>query len=69
MRLNEDFGVSAPIFAVAPTQITVEVPKVVAGPVNVQVLRNCGEATEQKSNVLSAAGLSIVNTNVPACSW
>jgi uncharacterized protein (TIGR03437 family) len=47
-------GVQAPIFAVATTQITVEVPAVTPGTVPVQVLRNCGEATEQKSNVLNA---------------
>lgn len=47
-------GVPVPIFAVAATQVTVEVPVLVPGPVAVQVLRNCGDATEQKSNVLSA---------------
>jgi len=51
-------GVPAPIFAVAPTQITVEVPSLSPGPVSVQVLRNCGEATEQKSNVLNATAQS-----------
>jgi len=48
------FGTTpAPIFAVAPTQVTVEVPSVTPGTVAVQVLRSCGEATEQKSNVLN----------------
>ena len=48
------FGaVPAPIFAVATTQITVEVPAVTPGSVPVQVSRNCGDATEQKSNVLN----------------
>jgi uncharacterized protein (TIGR03437 family) len=47
-------GVPVPIFAVAATQVTVEVPTIAPGPVAVQVLRNCGDATEQKSNVLSA---------------
>lgn len=47
-------GVQAPIFAVAATQVTIEVPEVTAGSVPVQVLRNCGTATEQKSNVLTA---------------
>jgi len=46
-------GVKAPIFAVAATQITVEVPAVAPGSVPVQVLRNCGAANEQKSNVLT----------------
>jgi uncharacterized protein (TIGR03437 family) len=51
-----NFGtVPAPIFAVATTQITVEIPAVAAGTVPVQVLRNCGDATEQKSNVLNVA--------------
>jgi uncharacterized protein (TIGR03437 family) len=48
------FGsVKAPIFGVAATQITVEVPAVTPGPVPVQVLRNCEEAAEIKSNVLT----------------
>jgi uncharacterized protein (TIGR03437 family) len=47
-------GVQAPIFAVATTQVTVEVPAVTTGAVPVQVMRNCGDATEQKSNVLNA---------------
>jgi uncharacterized protein (TIGR03437 family) len=45
----------APIFGVAPKQITVEVPVVTPGPVAVQVLRNCGESNEQKSNVLTVS--------------
>ena len=50
-----NFGsVKAPIFAVAATQITIEVPPVPAGPVDIQVLRNCGETGELKSNVLTA---------------
>ena len=53
------FGaVQAPIFAVAPSQITVEVPAVTPGVVPVQVLRNCGTPTEQKSNVLNASALA-----------
>ena len=48
----------APIFAVAPTQITIEVPDVSAGAVPVQVLRNCGTATEQKSNTLTVTAQS-----------
>jgi uncharacterized protein (TIGR03437 family) len=48
------FGsVKAPIFAVAATQITVEIPAVTPGSVPVQVLRNCEEAGELKSNVLT----------------
>ncbi|MEO8370019.1 MAG: IPT/TIG domain-containing protein [Candidatus Solibacter sp.] len=47
-------GVKAPIFGAATTQITVEVPEVTAGPVEVQVLRNCGETGELKSNTLTA---------------
>jgi uncharacterized protein (TIGR03437 family) len=48
------FGaVKAPVFGVAATQITVEVPAVTPGPVAVQVLRNCEEAGEVKSNVLT----------------
>jgi uncharacterized protein (TIGR03437 family) len=54
-----NFGATpAPIFAVTPTQITVEIPIVAAGPVPVQVLRNCGDATEQRSNVLTASAQS-----------
>jgi uncharacterized protein (TIGR03437 family) len=48
-------GIQAPVFAVAPTQITVEVPAVTPGTIPVQVMRNCGDATEQKSNVLNAS--------------
>jgi trimeric autotransporter adhesin len=44
-------GVQAPIFGLTPNQITVEVPNVAPGTVAVQVLRNCGTSTEQKSNV------------------
>ncbi len=45
-------GSQAPIFAVAERQITVQVPQVAAGAtVGIQVVRNCGEATEVKSNV------------------
>ena len=48
------FGtVKAPVFGVAATQITVGVPAVTPGPVAVQVLRNCEEAGEIKSNVLT----------------
>jgi uncharacterized protein (TIGR03437 family) len=48
------FGtVKAPVFGVAATQITVEVPAVTPGPAAVQVLRNCEEAGEIKSNVLT----------------
>jgi trimeric autotransporter adhesin len=46
-------AVQAPIFAVGATQITIETPEVSPGTVPVQVLRNCGSATEQKSNVLT----------------
>ena len=54
------FGaVPAPIFAVAPTQITVEVPAVTPGSVPVQVSRNCGDATEQKSNVLNVTAQAV----------
>ena len=50
------FGnVKAPVFAVAATQITVEVPAVTPGQVPVQVLRNCEEASELKSNVLTVS--------------
>jgi uncharacterized protein (TIGR03437 family) len=49
-----NFGTApAPIFAATPTQITVEVPAVTPGIVAVQVLRNCGDATEQKSNAMN----------------
>jgi uncharacterized protein (TIGR03437 family) len=49
-------GVRAPIFAVATTQITVEIPTVSAGSIPVQVLRNCDDAANQlKSNLLIAA--------------
>jgi uncharacterized protein (TIGR03437 family) len=48
----------APIFAVTPTQITVEIPAVTPGQVPVQVLRNCGSTTEQKSNVLTVTAQS-----------
>jgi uncharacterized protein (TIGR03437 family) len=51
-------GVKAPIFAVAATQITVAVPAVAAGTVAVQVLRNCGDAGELKSNILTATAAS-----------
>ena len=47
-------GVQAPIFGVATTQITVEVPAVTPGQVAVQVLRNCGDAGELKSNIITA---------------
>jgi uncharacterized protein (TIGR03437 family) len=46
-------GVKAPIFGVAATQITVEVPAVAPGAVDVQVVRNCEEVSEAKSNILS----------------
>jgi uncharacterized protein (TIGR03437 family) len=46
-------GVKAPVFAVAATQISVEVPAVAPGPVAVQVLRNCEEGSEAKSNILT----------------
>ncbi|HJZ99923.1 MAG TPA: IPT/TIG domain-containing protein [Candidatus Solibacter sp.] len=50
------FGtVRAPIFAVATTQITVEIPAVTPGPVAVQVLRNCDDPAQQKSNVLTVS--------------
>ena len=49
-----NFGsVKAPIFGVAPTQITVAVPTLAPGTVAVQVLRNCGSAGEVKSNLLN----------------
>jgi uncharacterized protein (TIGR03437 family) len=48
-------GVQAPVFAVTPTQVTVEIPAVKPGTVPVQVLRNCGDAAEQKSNVLNVS--------------
>jgi len=51
-------GVKAPIFAVAITQITVEVPTVSVGTVPVQVVRNCGTANELKSNTLNATAAS-----------
>jgi uncharacterized protein (TIGR03437 family) len=41
----------APIFALVPTQVTVQVPKVAPGRVSVQVSRYCGESGELKSNV------------------
>jgi uncharacterized protein (TIGR03437 family) len=45
-------GVMAPVFTVSPGQLTVQVPRVQAGTdVAVQVLKNCGEAGELKSNV------------------
>ena len=46
-------GVKAPIFGVAPTQITVAVPTLAPGTVAVQVLRNCATAGELKSNLLN----------------
>ena len=46
-------GIKAPIFGVAPTQVTVAVPSLAPGTVAVQVLRNCGTAGEVKSNVLN----------------
>ncbi len=51
-------GVRAPIFAVAATQVTIEVPEVPAGSAPVQVIRNCGTAAEQKSNILTASAQS-----------
>jgi uncharacterized protein (TIGR03437 family) len=48
-------GTRAPIFAVAPTQITVEVPTLSPGSVAVLVARNCGDANELKSNILTAS--------------
>jgi uncharacterized protein (TIGR03437 family) len=47
-------GVRAPIFAVATTQITVEIPTLSPGSVPVQVLRNCDDSANQlKSNVIT----------------
>ena len=48
-------GLKAPIFAVTPTQITVEVPTLAPGAIAVQVLRNCTTANQLQSNVLTAA--------------
>jgi len=48
-------GVRAPIFAVAATQVTVEIPALAAGATAVQVVRNCDDAAKElKSNVISA---------------
>ena len=46
-------GVKAPIFGVVSTQVTVAVPSLAPGTVAVRVLRNCGTASELKSNVLN----------------
>jgi len=51
-------GLKAPIFAVASTQITVEVPALTATTVPVQVLRNCGQPGELPSNTLNATAQS-----------
>jgi uncharacterized protein (TIGR03437 family) len=48
-------GVKAPVFAVAATQVTIEVPVVTPGPLPVQVLRNCGTSTELESNTLTVS--------------
>jgi uncharacterized protein (TIGR03437 family) len=53
VRFND---LAAPIYLVATNQVNVIVPKVTAGAeVSVQVIRNCGDATELRSNVEKVA--------------
>jgi uncharacterized protein (TIGR03437 family) len=53
VRFND---LPAPIYLVAPNQANVIVPKVAVGAeVSVQVIRNCGEANELRSNVEKVA--------------
>jgi uncharacterized protein (TIGR03437 family) len=47
-------GVKAPIFGIATTQVTVEIPTIASGSVPVQVRRNCGAANELLSNTINA---------------
>ncbi len=46
-------GVAAPILAVFPTQLNVQVPQVPAGAASVQVTTQCGTATQQMSTAIT----------------
>ena len=48
-------GVPAPILAVFPTQLNVQVPQIPAGSTSVQVMNQCGTATQQSTTITVTA--------------